>query len=55
MYTNANLESQEETEKESEDASEDKEENNEEESKETVVPAIDFTLKDQLDVYKRQR
>ena len=42
--TNANLESQEETEKESEDASEDKEE----ESKETVVPAIDFTLKDQF-------
>lgn len=46
--TNANLESQEETEKESEDASEDKEENKEEESKETVVPAIDFTLKDQF-------
>lgn len=45
---NANLESQEETEKESEDASEDKEENKEEESKETVVPAIDFTLKDQF-------
>lgn len=46
--TNANLESQEETEKESEDVSEDKEENKEEESKETVVPAIDFTLKDQF-------
>ena len=48
--TNANLESQEETEKESEDASEDKEENKEEESKETVVPAIDFTLKDQSEM-----
>lgn len=46
--TNANLESQEETEKESEDVSEDKEENKEDESKETVVPAIDFTLKDQF-------
>lgn len=46
--TNANLESQEETEKESEDVSEDKEENKEEDSKETVVPAIDFTLKDQF-------